>query len=119
MEVIDFNKDKIVKEEFLPYIKPIRKTHHNGFRLFEIGYCKLDETNKVSQKMVLGQQTNHILFYDFPCDKSIYLNMDLTVDGYIRIWIAEPHTMFWEKFGNRIFSLADVKSEEVKSEEVK
>ena len=113
MEIVDFNKDKIIKEKFLPYIKPTRRKHDSGFRIFEVGYCKLDGKNRVSEKMVMGECSDSIWFRDLPTNKLFSLNIDLTYDGYIRIWPDYLHRMFWGKFGDIVVYTADARFDKV------
>ena len=63
------------------YIKPNMYRHESGFRCFEVGYLILGRDNKVDDKLVLGKYSDHIWN-----DKGFELSMDLTLDGYIRIW---------------------------------
>ena len=105
---VRFNKEKIISGEFYPYIKPTRRKHDSEFRIFEVGYCKLDQNSiRIIEKMVMGQCSDHIWFMDLP--KDVDLNMDLTLDGYIRIW--SHRTMLWGRFGDMVVSSADVRFE--------
>ncbi len=70
---------------FEAYIKPLRTIHSSGYRIFEIGYCKIDGKNRVSEKIVLGECSDHIWL----CESDIghiSLSMDCTKDGYIRLF---------------------------------
>jgi hypothetical protein len=58
------------------YIKPTRRVHDSGYRIFECGYHTTDD-----DVQVLGTCSDHIRSYE-----ELMLNMDLTRKGYIRIW---------------------------------
>lgn len=81
------------------YIKPTRFKHESGFRTFEVGYCILDGKNKVAEKIVLRNGSDHIhtdfMGLVYP-DRAMPINMDLTNDGYIRIWGSEKKVVVWE-----------------------
>lgn len=72
------------------YVKPNRHVHSSGFRCFEVGYCTLDENNKVAKKVVLNTYSDAIHLYDLMADiynEAIFkVNLDLTKDGYIRLF---------------------------------
>lgn len=78
------------------YIKPTKVVHDSGFGCFEVGYCKLGKEARVSEKMVLSKCSDHIWFRNcFDSSPQISwrkpigefdFNMDLTLDGYIRIF---------------------------------
>ena len=75
------------------YIKPTRHVHDSGFRTFEVGYIlKITSDNKVAKKKVLGERSDHI-YQDFMIlikkKRPYCLNMDLTMDGYIRLFSHE------------------------------
>lgn len=81
------------------YIKPTRFKHESGFRTFEVGYCILNGKNSVEKKLVLRNGSDHI-HTDFmglvtPA-RMVPINMDLTNDGYIRIWGSENKVVVWE-----------------------
>ena len=74
-----------------PYIKPTRRVHDSGYRLFEIGYCEV-EGARVARKRVLGECSDHIWVRSMGClgDAPIEsLNIDLTRDGYIRFFVHD------------------------------
>ena len=73
-----------------PYIKLTRFKHESGFRCFEVGYIlKMSKDNKVIKKQIIGTCSDHInqdymmLINKF---KPFCLNLDLTMDGYIRFF---------------------------------
>jgi len=70
-----------------PYIKPTRKVHDSGFRIFEVGYCEIKNA-RVVNKRVIGLCSDHV-HTDYSVligNKPFSINMDLTKDGYIRLW---------------------------------
>jgi hypothetical protein len=83
----------------VPYIKPTRYKHDSGFRCFEVGYIlKMSDDNKVIKKKVLGCNSDHIHqdYIQVLIDRNpVYaLNMDLTMDGYIRFF-SHGHQLEW------------------------
>lgn len=75
------------------YIKPNRHVHNSGYRCFEVGYCTVDGNLKVDKEIVLGTYSDCIHLYDL---MGSYMNrgtfevrMDLTKDGYIRLFNSE------------------------------
>lgn len=92
--------EKVKERKATCYIKPTRHKHESGFRTFEVGYCILGDNNKVKEKIVLQDGSDHIHtdFMGLICPlRAVPLNMDLTLDGYIRIWGNEKHVVVWEK----------------------
>jgi hypothetical protein len=86
-----------------PYIKPTRHVHDSGFRTFEVGYIlEMTSKNTVAKKKVLGEYSDHI-FQDYMMivDKTpiFCLNMDLTMDGYIRFF-AHSGELIWDSIGD-------------------
>ncbi len=86
-----------------PYIKPTRRVHESGFRCFEVGYIlKMSKDNKVAKKQVLGEYSDHI-FQDYMMltgeTKPFCLNMDLTMDGYIRLFTHDKgdRVLCWDE----------------------
>lgn len=71
-----------------PYIKPNRLIHDSGFRCFEVGYCILGNDNRVREKLVLNRYSDHIQLYQY-FKNNLFPNLDLTLDGYIRIYPIE------------------------------
>lgn len=73
-----------------PYIKPTRYRHSSGFRTFEVGYCDIDDKYNAVDITVLGSTTDHV-FQDYMMQTSNQkpwcLNMDLTRNGYIRLYV--------------------------------
>lgn len=88
-------------DKWLCYIKPTRKTHSSGFRMFEVGYCVIDENNKVKKKMVVSTRSDAVRLWGTSLTKGIAsadnVSMDLTRDGYIRIW-SNTTPFRWEDF---------------------
>lgn len=82
------------------YIKPTSRVHGSGFRMFEVGYMTIGDNNKLKEKLVLYTGADHIhtMFEDMIRGNSIWINMDLTRDGYIRIWGTSKQTLVWEKY---------------------
>lgn len=100
-------KEMVLGGEITPYIKPTRRKHDSGFGVFEVGYCK-SNGGYVTEKMILGERSDHIYFtnmfdevdiVDIAARKigagykprkrgkgTFHLNMDLTLDGYIRFF---------------------------------
>lgn len=88
-------------KDYTPYIKPTRRVHDSGFRIFEVGYCKIEDVRVVDKK-VIGECSDHIRSSpDFLIGKGqpISINMDLTRDGYIR---------FWSNQGELVWSFEDM-----------
>lgn len=83
------------------YSKPTRFKHESGFRTFETGYCTIGADNRIAEKLKLGEYRDHInldFFTTLVLNRPIPLNMDLTIDGYIRIWNydKEGYELKWE-----------------------
>ena len=82
------------------YIKPTRFKHSSGFRTFEVGYItKMSDDGKVLEKDVVTSGSDHIYqnyaaLYD--TKQAFGINMDLTNDGYIRIWGNGKKEVHWE-----------------------
>lgn len=82
-----------------PYIKPTRHVHDSGYRTFEVGYIlEMDNKCKVKRKQVLGEYSDHI-YQDYMMvidgKQPFCLNMDLTMDGYIRFF-CHGKQLKWE-----------------------
>jgi hypothetical protein len=90
------------------YIKPTRLKHESGFRCFELGYCTIGNDNKVDKKFVLSNWSDHMHtdFMQLLGWGVVPLNMDLTLDGHIRIWGSEKHIVKWEGEGMVVSSVA-------------
>lgn len=73
-----------------PYIKPIRRIHDSGFRMFEVGYCWEQDGKFVNR--VLGNCSDHIWIRGFEVLSDLPLesiNIDLTREGYIRFFVHD------------------------------
>ncbi len=77
-------------KEILPFIKPTRRVHESGFRIFNVGYCSKDGL----KECVLGSYTDHV-WWSEPMNVSIglegpkrmpSLNIDLDLHGRIRFY---------------------------------
>jgi len=81
-----------------PYIKPTRYKHDSGFRCFEVGYCELGKKNYAINIQVLGQCSDHIWLNSI-LSQNPDINLDLTTNGYIRIFGIEPakRELMWEE----------------------
>ena len=91
------------KKGKIPYIKPTRNKHDSGFRCFEVGYIlKMSKDNKVLKKQVLGRYSDHI-HQDYMMllgeVKPFCLNMDLTMDGYIRFFVYDRGLVWAHEMG--------------------
>lgn len=87
------------------YIKPNRYKHSSGYRCFEVGYL-IAKNGKMKNKLVLGEYSDHILTcgYGFAEQPKFLVNMDLLLDGYIRMWSNESK-IWW---GNMSFGLSSM-----------
>jgi hypothetical protein len=101
---------KVEKNKANCYIKPTRYMHSSGFRCFEVGYCELGKNNRVTKKLVLGSGSDHIYLSSMQilvAKQGIPLSMDLTRDGYIRLWsTGEP--IVWNTINGFVVSSADL-----------
>lgn len=92
------------------YIKPTRMVHDSGFRVFEVGYMVLGKDLKVEDKLILGQCSDHI-YTDYMVMigevKPFSINMDLTRDGYIRIW-SHGVILTWNNSFDWVVSSAEI-----------
>ena len=82
------------------YFKPTKGVHDSGYGCFEIGYCTIGDDLKVKDKFVLGKCSDHIWNWGMTVDGNIKhtpINMDLTLDGYIRVF-DQTQTLWWEGF---------------------
>ena len=71
-----------------PYIKPTRRIHDSGFRMFEVGYCWKKDGKFIKQE--IGNCSDHIWIrgFDFLGDLPLEaINIDLTREGYIRFFV--------------------------------
>lgn len=96
-----YTKDMEKNKFGTPYIKPTRFKHDSGFRCFEVGYIdEMSDDNRVIKKRVLGTGSDHI-FQDYMMmvgeAKPFCLNIDLTMDGYIRFFIHDDKKiLLWD-----------------------
>lgn len=100
-----------------PYIKPTRYKHSSGYRTFEVGYCDIDSKNNAVDIEVLGNGADHI-FQDYMMlvgGEPFCLNMDLTVNGYIRFFVFDQPEweLDWDYHG---FASSDMGLKLVKKE---
>ncbi len=106
--------------EVTMYIKPLRTKHESGWKNFEVGYCKVDsKTHKVSEKLVLSTYSDHIytdyMGMIYPQRAVVSVNMDCTLDGYIRIWKHEAGIKWDTSFGGWLVSSAQIENVGAKS----
>lgn len=106
-KILDSVAGETVKKQ--PYIKPTRFKHDSGFRCFEVGYIlEMSDKNKVLKKEVLGRGTDHI-YQDYMMMignvKPFRLNIDLTMDGYIRFFVHDRELVWGSPFGSSSMSL--------------
>lgn len=90
-------KKKLLNKEAQCYFKPNRRKHESGFRCFEIGYLIPGKNNKVEQKLILGETTDHIQpfdYLDFTEKKPFPINIDVLLDGHIRIF-SSGRVLWW------------------------
>lgn len=86
---------KLLKElKAYCYIKPNRYKHESGFRCFEVGYMTVGNDNKVEDKLILNLTSDHIQLYQYS-DVKLKPNLDLMLDGYIRIYNISSKDNFW------------------------
>lgn len=79
------------------YFKPTRCVHDSGYRCFEIGCCEMDETgHKIKDKLVLGQCTDHVWFLNLKKEGIDTISMDMTKDGYIRVFSNHGLGLSWD-----------------------
>ena len=90
------------------YIKPNRYKHGSGFRCFEVGYLTVGDNNKMKEKLVLNKYSDHIQLYNYNFEKvkgemisDLLPNLDLLLDGYIRIYKIGSDENYW--WGNLDF----------------
>ena len=77
------------------YIKPNRFKHSSGYRCFEVGYLTVSEDGKrMKEKLVLNYYSDHIQLYDYSHSR-LQPNLDLLLDGYIRIFPRENQKLWW------------------------
>lgn len=87
--------DMLIKLEAFCYIKPNMHKHESGFRCFEVGYLTVGDDNKMKEKLVLSKYSDHIQLYQY-FDVKLEPNLDLLLDGYIRIYnIGSGENIWW------------------------
>lgn len=102
------NKEKwknLLKErKAFCYMKQNRHIHESGFRCFEVGYCTLKDNNKIDEKLILSNGSDHFWHHkDFLNNTSpLEFNMDILPDGYLRLFSREILT--WENSYNYLVS---------------
>lgn len=85
----------------LPYIKPTQFKHDSGFRTFEVGYCDIDTNNRATNIKAIGNYCDHVN-QDYMMLvgnlRPFCINIDLTVNGYIRLFIldAKGKELCWD-----------------------
>jgi hypothetical protein len=97
---------KLLKEaKAFCYIKPTRHIHDSGLRCFEVGYLTMGEDNRIKDKLVLGEYSDHIQLYNWDILETreqgklvwevLEPNIDLTTDGYLRIYSLGGRIKYW------------------------
>ena len=91
-------------QDLVLYIKQTMRRHESGYRVFECGYLLAEEGEKPTKKIVISEGTDHVAtdvlgLADF--NKAININLDLTLNGYIRIFTRSNKPIKWqcEDFG--------------------
>lgn len=77
------------------YIKQNRYVHESGYRCFEVGYLTVGDNRKVKEKKVLSMGSDHIQLYQYFYNERIEPNLDILLDGYIRIYNIGSKENFW------------------------
>ena len=100
--------EELLNLEAFSYIKPNRYKHESGFRCFEVGYLTVGDDNKMKEKLVLNKYSDHIQLYNYNFEKvkgeiisDLLPNLDLLLDGYIRIYNMGSEENYW--WGNLDF----------------
>jgi hypothetical protein len=92
---------KLLKEgEAFCYIKPTKRIHDSGYRCFEVGYFMIGGNNKIKDKLVLGRHSDIIQLYcwdiiEIKGQEILEPNIDLTLDGYLRIYSLGSRIKYW------------------------
>lgn len=94
---------KLLKEgEAFCYIKPTKRIHGSGYRCFEVGYLTVGDDKKMKEKLVLNTYSDHIQLYNYNFEKvkgemisDLLPNLDLLLDGYIRIYKIGSQENYW------------------------
>jgi hypothetical protein len=93
------------------YFKPTRRVHDSGWRIFEVGYCTVNK-GRIEEKLVLGECSDHI-YTDYMVlvgeKKPFCINMDLMLDGYIRIW-SRDCILTWDNTFDWVVSSAAIEA---------
>ena len=81
------------------YIKPNRHVHESGYMCFEVGYLTRDKArNRTNDKLVLNTYADHIDLGSMEMlrgRKPMSVNMDVLLDGYIRLWVRDETPIWW------------------------
>ena len=81
-----------MKEEkniWFPYIKPTKRRHSSGYRIFEVGYV-----NQKDETVIISLNTDHISL-----SKITKGNIDLLDNGCIRFHEMETELRWWGDIG--------------------
>ncbi len=97
------------------YIKPNMYRHESGYRCFEVGYLVVGEDRKVKEKLVLSKYSDHIQLYQYSFEPRVEPNLDLLLDGYIRIYNIASKDNYW--WGRLDFVCSSAQIELLKGEE--
>ena len=90
---------KVVDRKAALYFRQTAYRHDSGFRLVEVGYCSLGKGKRVTEKFVVMTGSDHLHSdYVALCNREAVfdINIDLTVDGYFRIWSGGGKHLMWE-----------------------
>jgi hypothetical protein len=102
------------------YIKPTMYRHDSGYRCFEVGYLTM-EGNRCKEKLVLNTHSDHIQLYDYDFKSELHSklmpNMDLLLDGYIRIFPLHTSKKLKYWWGSMDWVLSSAQLEELLQEE--
>ena len=78
-----------MNDKWFPYIKPTRRKHSSGYRVFEVGYVHKDEKTKE----IIAECTDHVAIGDFG-EVLEDVHIDLLNNGCIRFFCHE-HDIKW------------------------
>lgn len=85
-----------LERDMAPYFKKTRRKHDSGFACMEIGYC-LVEDGRVTEKIVIGENTDHVWAYDYGKVPIGAFSIDCTLDGYFRVFdLGRPTKFYWD-----------------------
>ena len=90
--------------QWFPYIKPTRRIHESGYRIFEVGYVNRDQKRKV----IVGECSDHVALWDH---KS--LNVDLLKNGCIRFHSHLPGLHWGIVASSAFLKIGEVGDEEI------